>query len=105
MKTLKTFGAGAALAAATLSAPAQAYEGYIGEIFEFGGNFCPRNTMPTDGRLLPISSNNALFAVLGTRYGGDGRTLFGLPTIAAQDDKGAPVTTCIVVQGIFPSRS
>lgn len=52
---------------------------FIGEIIFFGGNFAPRNWAFCDGQLLPISSNSALFSILGTIYGGDGRTSFALP--------------------------
>jgi microcystin-dependent protein len=52
---------------------------YIGEIMWVGFNFCPRGTMPAEGQLLPIAQNSALFSLLGTDYGGDGRTSFGLP--------------------------
>ncbi|RMG56979.1 MAG: phage tail protein [Bacteroidetes bacterium] len=45
----------------------------------FGGNFAPRGWALCDGQLLAISQNQALFSILGTTYGGDGRTTFGLP--------------------------
>lgn len=54
---------------------------YIAEVFVMGANFCPRGSVPTDGRLLPISQNNALFSLLGTNFGGDGRTTFGVPDL------------------------
>lgn len=54
-------------------------EGMIGEVRMFGGNFAPRSWALCDGQLLPISQNSALFSILGTTYGGDGRTTFGLP--------------------------
>jgi microcystin-dependent protein len=56
-------------------------EGVIGEIRMFGGNFAPRGWALCQGQLLPISSNQALFSILGTTYGGDGRTTFGLPDL------------------------
>ena len=52
---------------------------FIAEIIMFGGNFAPRGWAFCDGQLLPISQNSALFSLLGTTYGGDGRTTFGLP--------------------------
>ncbi|MDX2032621.1 MAG: tail fiber protein [Blastocatellia bacterium] len=52
---------------------------YIGEIRIFAGNFAPTGWALCQGQLLPISSNTALFSLLGTMYGGDGRTTFGLP--------------------------
>jgi len=54
---------------------------FIGEIIMFGGNFAPRGWAFCDGQLLAISSNSALFSILGTTYGGDGRTTFGLPDL------------------------
>jgi microcystin-dependent protein len=56
-------------------------EQFIGEIIMFGGNFAPRGWAYCDGQLLAISQNNALFSILGTTYGGDGRTTFGLPDL------------------------
>lgn len=53
----------------------------IGEIRMFGGNFAPRAWAFCDGQLLPISQNTALFSILGTIYGGDGRTTFALPDV------------------------
>ena len=47
----------------------------------FGGNFAPRGWALCDGQLLTISGNQALFSLLGTIYGGDGRTTFGLPEL------------------------
>ena len=54
---------------------------FIGEIKMFGGNFAPRGFAKCDGQLLAISQNSALFSLLGTFYGGDGRTTFGLPDL------------------------
>ncbi len=54
-------------------------EPFVGEIRMFAGNFAPRSWAFCDGQLLAISQNNALFSLLGTMYGGDGRTTFGLP--------------------------
>ena len=45
----------------------------------FGGNFAPRGWAYCSGQLLPISQNTALYSIVGTTYGGDGRTTFGLP--------------------------
>ena len=52
---------------------------FIGQIIMFGGNFAPRGWAFCDGQLLAINSNTALFSILGTTFGGDGRTTFGLP--------------------------
>ena len=56
-------------------------EPFIGQISIFGGNFAPRGWAFCDGQLLPISQNQALFSILGTTYGGDGRTTFALPDL------------------------
>ena len=56
-------------------------EPFIGQIQPFGFNFAPRGWARCDGQLLAISSNTALFSLLGTTYGGDGRTTFGLPDL------------------------
>ena len=54
-------------------------EPFVGEIRMFAGNFAPRGWALCDGQLVQVSQNDALFSLLGTIYGGDGRTTFGLP--------------------------
>ena len=54
---------------------------FIGEIRMFAGNFAPIGWALCNGQLLSISQNTALFSLLGTYYGGDGRTTFGLPNL------------------------
>lgn len=54
---------------------------FIGEIRMFGFNFPPFGWHVCDGSVMSISQNNALFALLGTTYGGDGVTTFGLPDL------------------------
>ena len=56
-------------------------ESFIGEIKMFAGSFAPQGWMPCDGRILSIAQNQALFAILGTTYGGDGRSTFALPNL------------------------
>lgn len=56
-------------------------EAFIGSIVMFAGNFAPRNWAFCDGTLLNIAQHQALFAILGTTYGGDGRTTFALPDL------------------------
>ena len=53
----------------------------LGSIGLFAGNFAPRGWSFCNGQLLAINSNTALFSILGTTYGGDGRTTFGLPDL------------------------
>ncbi len=54
---------------------------YIGQVYLVGYNFAQRNFALCDGQLLPISQNTALFSLIGTFYGGDGRTTMGLPDL------------------------
>ncbi|EDM81297.1 phage Tail Collar [Plesiocystis pacifica SIR-1] len=56
-------------------------EPFIGLIVQFGGNFAPRGWALCDGQLLSINANSALFSILGTTYGGDGVSTFGLPDL------------------------
>lgn len=76
-------------------------ESYIGQVFLFAGNFAPRNYHECNGALLAISENQALFSILGTVYGGDGRTTFGLPKIERPEKGGIYVITVV---GIYPPR-
>jgi microcystin-dependent protein len=54
-------------------------DSFIGEVKWFAGTFAPSGWAFCDGQLLPIAQNPALFSILGTQYGGDGRTTFALP--------------------------
>jgi microcystin-dependent protein len=56
-------------------------EPFIAEIRIFAGNFAPRSWAFCNGQLLPISQNTALFSLIGTTYGGDGRTTTALPNL------------------------
>ena len=56
-------------------------EPFIAEVRIFAGNFPPRNWAFCDGQLLPIAQNTALFSLIGTTYGGDGRTTTALPNL------------------------
>src|ERR1700694_1685262 len=54
---------------------------YVGEIRMFGGRFPPAGWAFCDGSLIAISENDTLFNLIGTTYGGDGQTTFGLPNL------------------------
>src|SRR5512133_2919252 len=54
---------------------------FVAEIRIFAGNFAPTGWATCDGQLLPISQNTALFSLLGTFYGGDGKSTFALPNL------------------------
>ena len=56
-------------------------EPFVGEIRMFAGNFAPRGWAFCDGQLLAVSQNDALFSLLGTSFGGDGRSTYGLPDL------------------------
>lgn len=56
-------------------------DAFVGAIFSFGFNFAPANWAQCNGQLLPISQNEALYSLIGTTYGGDGVTTFGLPNL------------------------
>lgn len=56
-------------------------DSFVGEIRMFAGNFAPRGWAFCNGYLMPISQNTALFSLLGTNYGGDGKSTFALPNL------------------------
>ena len=56
-------------------------EPFLAEVHIFGFNFAPRGYAKCDGQLIPIDQNQSLFSLLGTTYGGDGRTNFALPDL------------------------
>jgi len=80
-------------------------DAFVGEISIFAGNFAPRNFSFCEGQLLDIRSNTALFSLLGTTYGGDGRTNFALPDLRAAESDLKGARYIIAVQGIYPSRN
>ena len=111
---------------------AEAQEDYLGRIFFVPFNYCPRGSAGLNGQVLPIAPNSALFSLLGTTYGGDGRTTFALPDLrgrviigsgtsvsdgtryspgqVVQIDEGIGaqglvMTACIATRGIYPSRN
>ncbi len=65
-------------------------EGCIGEIRLFAGNFNPRNWAFCEGQLIAISQNSSLYAIIGTQYGGDGRSTFALPDLRGRAPRHLP---------------
>lgn len=57
---------------------------FIGEIRMWAGNFAPRGNALCNGQLISIAQNTALFSILGTTYGGNGTTVFGLPNLQSR---------------------
>ncbi|WP_339731491.1 tail fiber protein [uncultured Gimesia sp.] len=78
--TLIVLGAGCFLGLQN-DAAANDTDAYLGEIRMFAGNYAPRGWAFCDGQILPISQHDALFALLGINFGGDGLTTFGLPDL------------------------
>ncbi|MFT4558001.1 MAG: microcystin-dependent protein [Planctomycetaceae bacterium] len=64
-------------------------EPFLGQITMFAGTFAPRGWAFCDGRLLPINSHQAVYSLLGTYYGGDGRTTFALPDLRGRTPRGS----------------
>ena len=56
-------------------------EAFMGSICATAANRCPKDTLPADGQLLSVAGNAALFTLMGTTYGGDGRNTFALPDL------------------------
>jgi hypothetical protein len=83
--------------------PPSPSQAYLGQIEAFAFNFAPAGWLPCDGRMLPVMTNQALFSLLGTTYGGDGRVTFGLPRLAPLGPNGPHYF--ISLAGAFPPRS
>jgi microcystin-dependent protein len=94
---------------------------YLGEVRTFAFGFAPQEWTPCEGALVPIFQNVLLFRVLGTTYGGNGETDFGLPDLRGTGAEGntaahvaapAPgprlgflvMNFCIAMSGVFPAR-
>ena len=81
-------------------------EPFLSEIRIMSFVFAPKGWALCNGQLLPINTNTALFSLLGTTYGGDGKTTFALPTAKPIfTATGSILLQCIALQGIFPSRN
>ena len=101
---------------------------FIGQIIIMASNFVPKGFLPCDGRIIPIQQSTALFSLLGTTYGGDGKTNFALPNLVSKvpihqattqliqkvmvsghgEDTSIATTQilyCICIEGIYPSRN
>lgn len=72
---------GLAALGAHAEARAQTLDFYVGQLQQFGTNWCPENWAPANGQLMSIAQNQVLFALLGNTYGGDGRNTFALPDL------------------------
>ncbi|MFZ5747246.1 MAG: phage tail protein [Pseudomonadota bacterium] len=110
IRTLRMFAALGAAAIAWAASPAMAQDQFLGEIRYVPYSFCPRGFVEAKGQTLPIQQNTALFSLIGTIYGGDGRRNFALPNLSGapmlvtQNQGGVSLKACIAVTGIFPAR-
>ena len=75
---------------------------FIGEIVILPFHFTPKGFAPCQGQLLNISQNTSLFSLLGTNFGGNGKTTFALPDYRDQAPQGSQYF--IAFEGVFPSR-
>ena len=82
------------------SASGRGAECVVGEILLFAGSVA--GAVRAAGQLLPINQNQALFSLLGTKFGGDGQTTFALPDLSDVAPNGLTYAICTV--GIFPSQ-
>jgi hypothetical protein len=106
----------AAFVLLAMAGPAMAHgDQFLGEVRALPYDFCPEEWAPAMGQILPIANYHMLFALLGTRYGGDGKTTFALPdlrgaALVSKDGDGAnrlPVAQvhwCIAMKGNWPPR-
>lgn len=79
---------------------------FMGIIKLFANDFVPRGWTLCDGHLINIVQNQALYALIGNRFGGDGRTTFAVPDLrGAEPDAGSLCKYYIAVNGLFPTRS
>jgi len=86
-------------------ARADGLDQYVGETVILATNFCPVGWAPMNGQLVsPTDTNyNALFNIIGTIYGGDGKSTFALPTAKPMfDANGVTYTQCISLSGTAP---
>ena len=83
MRRVQGFGAALALSGMlVLPQAAQAQsQPFVGQLMLVAANFCPAGWAQAEGQLLPINTNQVLFSLLGTTYGGDGRADFALPDL------------------------
>jgi microcystin-dependent protein len=69
-------------------------------LFPYGMGSGIAGVVPADGRLLPIVQNQALFSLIGTRFGGDGVATFGVPDLSGAAPNGTNYAMCVT--GLFP---
>lgn len=78
---------------------------FLGEVRAMPFGFTPNGWAPCRGQLLPIMQNTALFSLLHTTYGGDGKSTFALPELPPLQGKSGTLQYCIALEGIYPPRA
>jgi microcystin-dependent protein len=79
-------------------------EPFVGQIQLFPYDFVPRGWSSCEGQLLPINQNQVIFSLVGTTFGGDGKTNFSLPNLKGKEPE-PNLRYCIAIEGIYPQRS
>lgn len=87
-KAIVALAAVSALLATPFIATAQTDDAYIGEVRAWANNFCPYGWARTDGQIIAIQDNPALYSLIGTQYGGNGQSTFGLPDMRGRTPVG-----------------
>lgn len=79
-------------------------EPLLGDIQLFAFDFAPSYWMTCEGQILNIAQNQALYSLIGDKFGGNGTTTFGLPDLRnALPMQGMGMHYCIAIQGVYPS--
>jgi len=79
-------------------------DSYMGDVRAMSFSFAPRGWAQCKGQLLPVAQNQALFHLLGTTFGGDGKTNFALPNLPGVPANGGTLTYCICLNGQYPAQ-
>ncbi|TMJ11313.1 MAG: hypothetical protein E6G94_16330 [Alphaproteobacteria bacterium] len=88
---------------AAVCADVAASDPYLGETRIFAFPFAPAGWYYCQGSLFPVSENQQLFSLIGTTYGGDGTTTFGLPNVTGPESPDGPLNVCISLFGAVPA--
>lgn len=80
-------------------------EPYLGQIVQFAFNYAPQMWMVCEGQTLNIAQNQALYALIGVKFGGNGSTTFCLPDMRKASLFSGSMKYYIAISGIFPQRS
>ena len=76
---------------------------YVGQILLLPYTFAPKGTMRCQGQLLPVVQYQTLYSLIGTKFGGDGISNFGLPNLMGAEPVPG-LEYCIVLEGVYPQR-